>query len=87
MFIIDFVGRPFVGRRWTLTIKIQLVYAVVYNDHTMVIPSMRRMYGLVICQGYALTPPFSTPLALENCRQIHLWRFQGFSLGSPPEGR
>ena len=34
----------------------------------------------------ALTPPLTTPLAPDNCRQIHMWRFRGFLLGSPPEG-
>ena len=35
----------------------------------------------------ALTPPLSTPLAPDNCGQIHMWRVRGFPLGSPPEGR
>ena len=38
-------------------------------------------------QYIALTPPLSTPLAPDNCRQIHMWRVRGFLLGSPPEGR
>ena len=33
------------------------------------------------------TPPLSTPLAPDNCRQIHMWRVRGFPLGSQPEGR
>ena len=37
--------------------------------------------------GCAMTPPLSTPLAPDNCRQIHMWRVRGFPLGSPPEGR
>ena len=28
-----------------------------------------------------------TPLAPDNCRQIHMWQVRGFPLGSPPEGR
>ena len=35
----------------------------------------------------ALTPPLSTPLAPDNCRQIHMWRVCGFHMGSPPEER
>ena len=35
----------------------------------------------------ALTPPLTTLLAPDNCRQIHMWRVRGFALGSPPEGR
>ena len=33
------------------------------------------------------TPPLSTPLAPDNCRQIHMWRVRGFPLGSQPEQR
>ena len=39
----------------------------------------------VVVRG--LTPPLSSTLALERCRQIHMWRVRGFTLGSPPEGR
>ena len=33
----------------------------------------------------AMTPPLSTPLAPDNFRQIHMWRFRGFPMGSPPK--
>ena len=36
---------------------------------------------------FDLTPPLPTPLAPDNCKQIHMWRVHGFSLGSTPEGR
>ena len=31
----------------------------------------------------ALTPPMSTPLTPDNCRQIHMWRDRGFPPGKP----
>ena len=34
----------------------------------------------------AMTPPLSTPLALDNCGQSNRWRVFDFSLGNPPEG-
>ena len=41
----------------------------------------------VLAYIFALTPPLSTPLAPDNCGQIHMWLVHGFPLGSPPEGR
>ena len=29
------------------------------------------------------TPPLSTPLAPDNCRQIHMWRVRGLPNGKP----
>ena len=35
----------------------------------------------------ALTSQLSTPLALNNCSQIHLWLVRGLTMGSKPEGQ
>ena len=45
------------------------------------------MLSLETLDKGALTPLLSTPLASDNCRQIHMWRVRGFPLGSPLEGR
>ena len=47
----------------------------------------RVILCLPMSSSMPFTPPLSTPLAPDNCRQIHMWRVRGFPLGSPPEGR
>ena len=42
--------------------------------------AMHSVVGTVV-----LTTPLTTPLDPDNCRQIHMWRFCGFPLGSPHE--
>ena len=38
----------------------------------------RIVRNVIIISIIALTPPLITPLALNNCRQIYLWRDRGY---------
>ena len=63
----------------------RILYSCTFDDILYMLISYARMcflhtyIPLCVC---ALTP-----LAPDNCRQIHMWRVRGFPLGSPTEGR
>ena len=62
-----------------------------FASHTFFVKLGTCMLRCVVLVSHSfvlvLTPPLSTPLALDNCRKIHMLRVRGFPLGSPSEGR
>ena len=65
------------------------MYACMHSVHICTYAYVRmHMYVYVYANFHECmwTPSCSTPLALDNCRQIHLWRVRGFPLRCTREG-